>query len=264
MTSMRGATASSSALACAFCHKSPTASRTRSLRWKRLRRRPPWMARRSRRLRVPSETAAVKEVPAFAGLRSDWRLDPHCATDRRAQRLDLHPHQRRRLPRRLRLPVFADHRPDLPLLFSHRVEEHLGVVGRLPPAARFEFQRRSGERAQRDQRLPHRVLPRATARQHDQWHGDGHRPRHRRARFRPADRTAALRPRPHPLSRDLLLLDSGRDHRLVQGGSWTWIPSDPWWVFPLVVTGIFVVVQQVDGIFITPKIVGESAWACTR
>jgi predicted PurR-regulated permease PerM len=36
------------------------------------------------------------------------------------------------------------------------------------------------------------------------------------------------------------------------------VPSDPWWVFPLVVTGIFVAVQQVDGLFITPKIVGES------
>ncbi|HET6410016.1 MAG TPA: AI-2E family transporter [Chthoniobacteraceae bacterium] len=44
----------------------------------------------------------------------------------------------------------------------------------------------------------------------------------------------------------------------VQGGYGTWIPGDPWWVFPLVVTGIFVVVQQVDGLFITPKIVGES------
>jgi predicted PurR-regulated permease PerM len=44
----------------------------------------------------------------------------------------------------------------------------------------------------------------------------------------------------------------------VQGGMGTWIPGDPWWVFPLVVTGIFVVVQQVDGLFITPKIVGES------
>ena len=44
----------------------------------------------------------------------------------------------------------------------------------------------------------------------------------------------------------------------VQGGAGTWVPSDPWWVFPLVVTGIFVAVQQVDGLFITPKIVGES------
>lgn len=44
----------------------------------------------------------------------------------------------------------------------------------------------------------------------------------------------------------------------VQGGSYI-IPGDsPWWVFPLVVTGVFALVQQVDGIFITPKIVGES------
>lgn len=38
----------------------------------------------------------------------------------------------------------------------------------------------------------------------------------------------------------------------------TWIPTEHWWVFPLVVTGIFTVVQQIDGLFITPKIVGES------
>ncbi len=44
----------------------------------------------------------------------------------------------------------------------------------------------------------------------------------------------------------------------VQGGAGTWIPGDPWWVFPLVVTGIFVAVQQIDGLFVTPKIVGES------
>lgn len=44
----------------------------------------------------------------------------------------------------------------------------------------------------------------------------------------------------------------------VQGGSYL-IPADsPWWVFPLVVTIIFAVVQQIDGLFITPKIVGES------
>ncbi len=44
----------------------------------------------------------------------------------------------------------------------------------------------------------------------------------------------------------------------VQGGSYL-IPADsPWWVFPLVVTAIFVVVQQIDGLFITPRIVGES------
>jgi len=44
----------------------------------------------------------------------------------------------------------------------------------------------------------------------------------------------------------------------VQGGVGTWVPSEHWWVFPLVVTLIFVVVQQIDGLFITPKIVGES------
>lgn len=44
----------------------------------------------------------------------------------------------------------------------------------------------------------------------------------------------------------------------VQGGDGTWITGDPWWVFPLVVTGIFAVVQQIDGLFITPRVVGES------
>ncbi len=44
----------------------------------------------------------------------------------------------------------------------------------------------------------------------------------------------------------------------VQGGAGTWIPGHPWWIFAVVVTGIFVVVQQIDGLFITPKIVGES------
>jgi predicted PurR-regulated permease PerM len=44
----------------------------------------------------------------------------------------------------------------------------------------------------------------------------------------------------------------------VQGGSYLIPASSPWWVFPLVVTIIFAVVQQIDGLFITPKIVGES------
>lgn len=44
----------------------------------------------------------------------------------------------------------------------------------------------------------------------------------------------------------------------VQGGSYLIPASSPWWVFPLVVTAIFAVVQQIDGLFITPKIVGES------
>lgn len=44
----------------------------------------------------------------------------------------------------------------------------------------------------------------------------------------------------------------------IQGGSWLIPASAQWWVFPVVVTGIFALVQQVDGLFITPKIVGES------
>ena len=44
----------------------------------------------------------------------------------------------------------------------------------------------------------------------------------------------------------------------IQGGAGTWIPGDPWYFFPLVVTVIFILVQQVDGLFVTPKIVGES------
>lgn len=43
----------------------------------------------------------------------------------------------------------------------------------------------------------------------------------------------------------------------VQGGS-ALIPGDPWWAMPLAVTVIFVVVQQIDGFFITPRIVGEA------
>ena len=43
----------------------------------------------------------------------------------------------------------------------------------------------------------------------------------------------------------------------VQGGSWLVPASAAWWVFPVVVTGVFIVVQQVDGLFVTPRIVGE-------
>ncbi|WP_395744251.1 AI-2E family transporter [Prosthecobacter sp.] len=43
----------------------------------------------------------------------------------------------------------------------------------------------------------------------------------------------------------------------VQGGS-ALIPGDPWWVMPLVVTGVFALVQQIDALFITPRIVGEA------
>lgn len=38
----------------------------------------------------------------------------------------------------------------------------------------------------------------------------------------------------------------------------TWVPAEHWWLFPLIVTGVFSIVQQIDGLFITPKIVGES------
>ena len=44
----------------------------------------------------------------------------------------------------------------------------------------------------------------------------------------------------------------------VQGGAGTWVPGDPWYIFPIVVTVLFFLVNQIDGLFITPKIVGES------
>jgi predicted PurR-regulated permease PerM len=43
----------------------------------------------------------------------------------------------------------------------------------------------------------------------------------------------------------------------VQEGTGTFIPSDPGWLFPLVVTGIFVLVQKIDSFFITPKVVAS-------
>lgn len=43
----------------------------------------------------------------------------------------------------------------------------------------------------------------------------------------------------------------------VQGGSLL-IPGDPWWALPLAVSVVFAVVQQIDGLFITPRIVGEA------
>jgi predicted PurR-regulated permease PerM len=47
--------------------------------------------------------------------------------------------------------------------------------------------------------------------------------------------------------------------QVAQGGAGTWIPTaEHWWLFPAVVTAIFVVVQQVDALFVTPRIVGES------
>ena len=44
----------------------------------------------------------------------------------------------------------------------------------------------------------------------------------------------------------------------VQGGSWLVPHTWPGWAFPLIVLSIFLIVQQLDGLFITPKIVGES------
>jgi predicted PurR-regulated permease PerM len=43
----------------------------------------------------------------------------------------------------------------------------------------------------------------------------------------------------------------------VQGGSWC-VSGQSWWVFPLLISGIFVFVHYFDGLFITPRIVGES------
>jgi predicted PurR-regulated permease PerM len=43
----------------------------------------------------------------------------------------------------------------------------------------------------------------------------------------------------------------------VQSSPW-FLHGTGWWVFPLVVTGIFVFVNQLDGYVVTPKIVGES------
>lgn len=41
-------------------------------------------------------------------------------------------------------------------------------------------------------------------------------------------------------------------------GPGTFIPGDPWWAMPLAVTGVFVLVQQIDAFFITPRVVGEA------
>jgi predicted PurR-regulated permease PerM len=43
----------------------------------------------------------------------------------------------------------------------------------------------------------------------------------------------------------------------VQGGSWC-VPAEPMWMFPLVISGIFIIVHHIDGLFVTPKIVGDS------
>jgi predicted PurR-regulated permease PerM len=44
----------------------------------------------------------------------------------------------------------------------------------------------------------------------------------------------------------------------VQGDVGTWIPADPGWLFPTVVTGIFVVVQKFDSFYITPRVVAST------
>jgi predicted PurR-regulated permease PerM len=41
----------------------------------------------------------------------------------------------------------------------------------------------------------------------------------------------------------------------VQGGVGSFVPSEPAWLFPLVVTGIFVLVQKIDSFYITPMVV---------
>ncbi|MEK0446680.1 MAG: hypothetical protein RLZZ399_2001 [Verrucomicrobiota bacterium] len=44
---------------------------------------------------------------------------------------------------------------------------------------------------------------------------------------------------------------------LVQGGAGTWVPTEPGWLFPAIVTGIFVLVQKIDSFFITPRVVAS-------
>lgn len=44
----------------------------------------------------------------------------------------------------------------------------------------------------------------------------------------------------------------------VQTGAGIFPDTSPWWMLPLAVTAVFFVVQQVDGLFITPRVVGES------
>ena len=41
----------------------------------------------------------------------------------------------------------------------------------------------------------------------------------------------------------------------VQGGVGSFVPENPVWLFPLVVTGIFVLVQKIDSFYITPMVV---------
>ncbi|MEY5026027.1 MAG: hypothetical protein RLZZ244_1555 [Verrucomicrobiota bacterium] len=44
----------------------------------------------------------------------------------------------------------------------------------------------------------------------------------------------------------------------VQGGVGTWIPANPGWLFPAIVTLIFVIVQKFDSFYITPKVVAST------
>jgi predicted PurR-regulated permease PerM len=44
----------------------------------------------------------------------------------------------------------------------------------------------------------------------------------------------------------------------VQTGAGIFPDTSPWWALPLAVTAVFAIVQQVDGLFISPKVVGES------
>ena len=44
---------------------------------------------------------------------------------------------------------------------------------------------------------------------------------------------------------------------MVQGGAGTWVPTEPGWLFPAIVTGIFVLVQKIDSFFITPRVVAS-------
>lgn len=43
----------------------------------------------------------------------------------------------------------------------------------------------------------------------------------------------------------------------MQGGSLL-VPAEPWWAMPAAVSAVFLVVQQVDGFLITPKVVGDA------
>jgi predicted PurR-regulated permease PerM len=44
---------------------------------------------------------------------------------------------------------------------------------------------------------------------------------------------------------------------IVQGGSWLIPDSWGWWGLPLMATGVFFVVQHIDSLFITPRVVGD-------